>query len=93
MTDINLDSVISRAEGFSTAPVHDELMMLHVEQGAYYSLDPIAADIWSMIENPASVRDLSHRLQERYAVSAEQCQADVLEFLEDMRKNGMILIE
>jgi len=93
MPDIKLDSVISRAEGFTTAPVHEELMMLNVEQGAYYSLDPIAAAIWTMIGKPAAVQDLVERLQQRYEVSAEQCQADVQAFLEEMHKNGMILIK
>lgn len=93
MPAITLDTLVSRAEGFSTAAVHDDLMMLNVEQGAYYSLDPIAAEIWSMLEKPAAVHDLVDRLQKRYAVTREQCQADVLAFLGEMDGNGMILIE
>ncbi len=93
MTTITLDSVVSRAEGFTTAAVHDELMMLNVEQGAYYSLDPIAAEIWRILEQPARVNDITEQLQKRYAVSAEQCRADVLEFLEKLRDNGMILVQ
>jgi hypothetical protein len=93
MTAINLNTTIRRAEGFTTAPVQDDLMMLNVEQGAYYSLEPIAAEIWNMLEQPARVQDLTDRLQQRYAVAPEQCQADVLAFLEEMHGNGMILIE
>ncbi len=92
MPNIDLTSVISRAEGFTTAAVHDELMMLNVEQGAYYSLDPIAAEIWKILEQPTAVNDLTEQLQNRYAVSPEQCQADVLEFLEKLKQNGMILV-
>ena len=93
MTQINVDTLVSRAEGFTTAPVQDDLMMLNVEQGAYYSLDPIAAEIWRLLEQPSRVRDLVDQLQKRYAVTAEQCQADVLAFLEEMLGNGMILIQ
>lgn len=93
MADINLDSTVRRAEGFTTAPIHDELMMLNVEQGSYYSLDPIAAEIWLILEQPSRVADLVERLQQRYAVTPEQCQADVLEFLGEMQKNGMILVQ
>ena len=92
MTVIGMDSVVTRAEGFSTAQVQDDLMMLNVEQGAYYSLDPIGAEIWKLVERPASVREIVDRLRERYAVTPEQCQADVLAFLEEMQKNGMILV-
>jgi hypothetical protein len=93
MPSINLETRILRANGFSTAPVNNELMMLNVEQGAYYSLDPIAAEIWELLEEPADVSDLTARLQQRYAVSAEQCQADVLAFLERLYANGMIILE
>lgn len=93
MTAIGMETVVTRAEGFSTAQVQDDLMMLNVEQGAYYSLDPIGAEIWKLLEQPASVQKIVDQLQERYAVTPQQCQADVLAFLEEMQKNGMILVQ
>jgi hypothetical protein len=93
MTTINLETKISRASGFVTAPVNSELMMLNVEEGAYYSLDPIAAEIWGLIESPAAVQDIVGALQTRYAVSLEECQADVLSFLEKLYKDRMIRID
>jgi hypothetical protein len=93
MTTINLETKISRASGFVTAPVNSELMMLNVEEGAYYSLDPIAAEIWGLIESPAAVQDIVAALQTRYAVSLEECKADVLSFLEKLYKDRMIRID
>jgi hypothetical protein len=93
MSAIDLETIVARAEGFNTAPVHDELMMMNIDQGAYYSLDPIAAEIWGMLEQPARVHDLVDRLQKRYAVSPEQCVADVLAFLAELQHNGMILVK
>jgi hypothetical protein len=92
MTAIALETVVSRAEGFTTAPVRDELMMLNVEQGAYYSLDPIAAEIWNMLEQPSRVQALVEALQQRYAVEPAQCEADVLAFLGELQQNGMIVV-
>jgi hypothetical protein len=93
MSKITLDTLVSRADGFSTAPVNDELMMLNVEQGSYYSLDPIAAEIWMLLEQPARVNDLVNQLQKKYNVSPEQCQADVLAFLGELHGHGMILLQ
>jgi hypothetical protein len=90
---INPGTYISRAKGFVTAPVNSELMMLNVEQGAYYSLDPIAANIWGLIDSPARVQDIVAALQARYAVSLEECQADVLLFLAKLHENGMIELD
>jgi len=90
--EIHLDTIVRRAEGFTTARVHEDLMMLNVDQGAYYSLDSIAADIWSILEQPARVSEIVERLRQRYDVTAEQCQSDVLEFLGQMHENGMIVL-
>ncbi len=90
---INPATHISRTKGFVTAPVNNELMMLNVERGAYYSLDPIAAKIWELIESPTSVRDIVTALQARYAVSQQECQGDVLLFLAKLHENGMIELD
>lgn len=90
MEELTLGSLVRRAEGFTTAQVRDDLMMLNVEQGAYYSLDPIGAEIWQLLEQPGTVQQLVDKLLKRYTVSPEQCQADVLAFLDEMRQNGMI---
>jgi hypothetical protein len=90
---INPGTTISRAKGFVTAPVNNELMMLNVEQGAYYSLDPIAANIWELIESPAKVQDIVSILRTRYKVSLEECQAEVLTFLGKLNENGMIELD
>jgi hypothetical protein len=68
-------------------------MMMSVEHGSYYSLDSIATEIWRMLEGPVRVRELTERLRQRYDVPAEQCQADVLAFLGEMRENGMIVVK
>ncbi len=92
MEEITLQSLVRRAEGFTTARVRDDLMMLHVEHGAYYSLDPIGAEIWQLLEQPGTVQHLVDQLLQHYSVSPEQCQADVLAFLGEMRQNGMVQI-
>jgi hypothetical protein len=90
--EIKLETMIRRAEGFTTARVQEDLMMLNVEQGAYYSLDSIAAEIWNLLEQPARVSEIVERLRQLYDVTAEQCRSDVLEFLGEMQENGMILL-
>ncbi len=92
-TKLGMDTVVSRAEGFSTAQVQDDLMMLNLEQGAYYSLDSIGAEIWKLLDHPATVQALVNQLLERYQVSPAQCEADVLAFLEEIQKYGMILVK
>lgn len=91
MTEVNRQTLIKRADGFVTANVKDDLMMLNVGQGAYYALDPIAAEIWGMLEHPTHVDEIIERLQKRYDVSAEECEKDVMDFLKELTSNGMVV--
>ncbi len=56
MSDLDRRSLVKRADGFITAHVKEDLMMLHVEQGAYFALDPLGAEIWGLLEHPRGWR-------------------------------------
>jgi hypothetical protein len=66
--------------------------MLHVEKNAYYDTDAIGADIWRRLESPTRVGDLCAALVQRYDVQPEQCEADVLAFLRDAYREGVIRV-
>lgn len=86
------DTVIERNESLLSAEVGSDLVMLHVEKNAYYDTDAIGADIWRQLERPTRIGDLCAALVERYDVAAAQCEADVLAFLRDAYREGLIRI-
>ena len=69
-----------------------ELAMMHLEKNAYYTLDSIGAAIWNLLEESRTVEALCADLCERYDVSREQCQADVLAFLERAHDEKLVEI-
>lgn len=70
--------------------LHDELIMMNVEKGRYFSLNPVATRIWDLLENPLSADELCTLLIEEYEVDVEQCMKEVKELLEEMTKVGLI---
>ena len=44
-------------------------------------------------EHPPTPTDLCTRLVSRYSVSPEQCQVEVLEFLNQVLENGLVQVE
>lgn len=70
--------------------LHDELIMMNVEKGRYFSLNPVATRIWDLLENPLSADELCTLLIEEYDVDVEQCMKEVKELLEEMTKVGLI---
>ena len=89
---ISIDSIIERKEGIVQAEIDGETVMMSIDSGEYYGLDPVASRIWAIVETPLSVQALNEQLLSEYDVSEEQCQSDVLKFLSDMAENKVITL-
>jgi Coenzyme PQQ synthesis protein D (PqqD) len=71
--------------------LNDELVMMDIQKGKYFSLNPIATRIWDLLEKPLSLNELCALLMEEYEVEADQCLAEVAEHLEEMVKLGLVI--
>lgn len=71
--------------------LEEELVMMDVDKGMYFSLNPIATRIWEMLEKSLTVDELVALLMEEYEIDQAQCTADVEEYLKEMEKLGLIL--
>ncbi|MBF0507627.1 MAG: PqqD family protein [Deltaproteobacteria bacterium] len=45
------DSTVCREEGLLAGEMAGETVMMSIEKGEYYALDPVAGRIWRLIEN------------------------------------------
>lgn len=69
----------------------DELVMMDMDKGKYFSLNPVATRIWDLLADPMSVEELCSLLMEEYEVEANQCQKDVEDVIEKMKKLNIVL--
>ena len=69
--------------------LHDELIMMDIEQGKYFSLNPVATRIWDLLAEPATIEEICSVLTEEYDVSDEQCGTEVSEYLDQMIRLGL----
>lgn len=90
---VTLSSFIRRREEPIQATLDGELILMSVETGCYFDLDPISADIWGRIVGSVRVSDLVSYLAARYEGDPLQIQDDVLEFLTFLAENGLIETE
>lgn len=70
--------------------LHDELVMMDLEQGKYFSLNPVATRIWDLLEKPHDEADLCNTLIGEYEVNFEQCRKEVREVLDEMERLGIV---
>ncbi|NBB22957.1 PqqD family peptide modification chaperone [Runella sp. CRIBMP] len=72
--------------------LNDDLVMVDIEKGSYFSLNSVATRIWELLENPLSSESLYEVLMAEYEVSPEQCRTEVNEYLEKMKELGLIQV-
>ncbi|MEI8355126.1 MAG: lasso peptide biosynthesis PqqD family chaperone [Deltaproteobacteria bacterium] len=91
--NISTGSIVHQIEDIVASDIDDEKVMMSVEKGQYYSLDPIGSRVWELIEGPVKVSDLIDALLTKYDVDRETCEQDVLAFLEELREDGILQVE
>lgn len=67
-----------------------EAVILDLESGRYYSLNPVGARVWDLIQTPQSVSAIRDVLLAEYEVERARCEQDLLRLLGDMAVQGLI---
>jgi hypothetical protein len=70
--------------------VNGQVVALDVESGFCFGLNGVGSEIWRRIGDGILVQDLCRQLCQDYDVGYDQCEADVIGLLEDLKSEGMI---
>lgn len=90
MGDISVHSIVSINKEIVTAEMDGETVMMSVETGKYYNLGKMGSVIWGMLGEPSAVDSIIENLLEKYQVGREQCEVEVLSFLKQTHKEGLL---
>ncbi|NQT91408.1 MAG: PqqD family protein [Lentisphaerae bacterium] len=91
MSTIEPSTIIRRNEEVLFGEIDDEIVMMSVEKGCYYSLDLSATRIWELLEEPTTLSSLCDQLVKEYEIDPETCGHDVLAFLDKLKEQEIIL--
>jgi len=92
MNSISLNSTIKRNPELVSSNVDGEKVMMSIESGEYFGLDSVGSRIWELIENPIQVEKLIELLLDEFDVEKEQCEADTVDFLDQLFEKRLIII-
>lgn len=70
----------------------DEVVIINLESGSYYSLDKTGAAIWGMIEGDATVGEIIEGLVRRYVGHRSEMEVAAHQFVDELRREGIIEI-
>jgi hypothetical protein len=88
------DALIATSPELMAAPLGaEEIVILHLETGRYYSLSSVGAEVWKLLLAPRRVSDIVDAIVTAYDVEAAQCEADVQALLDDMAREQLIAIQ
>lgn len=88
---LTLQSRICRSPECLAAELEGGIVMMSVENGAYYQLDAIGAEIWRRLEQPVEIGQLCAELTQLYDGPRDDIQRDVLAFLSGLVERKLIL--
>ena len=83
---------IVRCQDVIFADMGGEVALLHTKNGVYYTLNAVAATVWSELRKATSVRDLQARVMAEYQVEIGQCERDLAELLAQLLEEHLIEI-
>lgn len=83
-SELNLESSVKRSSEPLQAGLDGEVVMMSVEKGSYYSLDPVGARIWEFLETPKMVSEVVDELLKVYEVERDVCERETIDFLQSL---------
>jgi len=89
---LTLQSTIYRNPDYVTREIDGILAMMSLSTNEFHGLNEMGVTIWDVLAEPASVEAIVAHILDRFDVSEQECQRDVLSFVEEMLDRTTILI-
>jgi hypothetical protein len=89
---LSLNNTVVQKEGNIVSDMDGSKVMLSIEKGKYYNLGGIGGYIWGLMESPTKVKSIVKHLIDSYEVEHADCQEQVLNFISQLAKEGLIMV-
>ena len=89
----SLDRSVQIAGDVVFRELDGEAVILNLESGVYFGLDPIGTRIWQLCQEHASLRPVWEAMQREFDESAETLQSDLLAFIDELSTRGLVTIQ
>jgi hypothetical protein len=89
---LTLDTTVTASDDVVVSTLDDEIVMMSVENGAYYSLDDIGRRVWELLEKPLSVSAVCDVIVDEYDVTRSECEQDMLTWLGELTDEKLVQI-
>jgi coenzyme PQQ synthesis protein D (PqqD) len=88
-----LDSSVRVAEDVVFRELDGEAVLLNLQSGVYFGLDPVGTRIWQLCQEHGSIRAVWQALQGEFDASPDILRSDLLELLDELSAEGLVTIQ
>lgn len=91
--ELMLDGTLRRQDGILTQEARGQTVLLRLEDGGYYAVDEVGAMIWDLCDGQRSAAEIVSVLCAEFDAPEATVRADVLEFIGDLRREGLLVVD
>lgn len=92
MTEISLDRRVSVSEDAVFRELDGEAVILHLEAGVYFGLDPIGTRLWQLMDTEGSLRRVVDAALLELDVDRATLERDLLELVAQLEDKRLIVV-
>jgi hypothetical protein len=91
-SSISLATTVIAKEGVVFCGLKDGVALLDLEQSLYFSLNSVAASIWSCIQSPTTIGAIVSAVAEEFEVGDTNVSADIITLVDEMVSKDLIRV-
>jgi hypothetical protein len=93
MSEITLQSRITKRPEIVSGQIDNELIMMSIETGKYHTLNATAGRIWTLLDKPQTVSELCATLTGEFNIAPAVCQKEVLDFITQLQVREIVTLD
>jgi hypothetical protein len=88
--DLTRDTTLVAGADLASCELGGETVVLNLDTGIYYGMDPVGTCVWRLLREPRSIREVCAVVVDEFDVSTERCESDVLAFAASLGEHGLL---
>ena len=85
-------TILKQKQDILTADLVDELVLMSIDNSAYYGMNKVSKRIWELLAEPRVVSDVCHILLTEFDITFDVCQKEVLTFIRHLAEAQLVEI-
>ena len=86
-------SVVVASKEQVSCKLGDDAAILHIGSGVYYSLNPVGARVWALMQEPIPLQRLRDALLAEFDVAPERLDQDLRDLLDHLAAEKLIDVQ